>query len=50
MLARFLGFFIGVVRNKVLALTVALHSRGQPRLEQVIGLDGVAKAVVPVDT
>jgi hypothetical protein len=33
----------------MLALPVAFHLRHKPGLEQVIGLYGIAQAVVPID-
>jgi hypothetical protein len=38
-----------IVIKEILAIAVALHLRNEPGLEQVIGLDGIAQAVVPVD-
>jgi hypothetical protein len=38
-----------IVVEEILAVAVALHLGDEPGLEQVIGLDGIAQTVVPVD-
>ncbi len=42
-------FFLLIVIEEILAVAVTLHLGDKPGLKQVISLDGIAQAVVPVD-